>query len=160
MKKKLVLSLGSNLGNRYVYLRNAIRHIENSFHTPCTCSSYYTTPPWGETNQAQFINMALYLETDLAIELAFEKLQTIEKKMGRVKTKKWGPRSIDIDLLFYENEIYNTEQFTIPHPHLHERMFVLRPLLDILHDFYHPELRKTIAQLVDQLSDNSSLFCK
>jgi len=159
MKKKLVLSLGSNLGNRYAYIRQAITYIEECFAAPCVCSSYYTTPPWGETEQAQFINMALYIETHQSMDKCLTQLQAIELKMGRVKTKKWGPRSIDIDILFYEDNQVTTEALTVPHPHMHERVFVLKPVCDIVPDFFHPVLKVTMKNLLRELVDDSTLFC-
>jgi 2-amino-4-hydroxy-6-hydroxymethyldihydropteridine diphosphokinase len=158
MKNKLVLSLGSNLGNRYAYLRQAIHHIEQSFDTSTTCSRYHTTPPWGETNQAQFINMALYLDTDKSAVECMELLQKIEERMGRVKTKKWGPRSIDIDILFYANSLVTSPELVIPHPYMHERGFVMKPLSDIMPDFMHPVLNKTIAELQIGTLDDTLLF--
>jgi 2-amino-4-hydroxy-6-hydroxymethyldihydropteridine diphosphokinase len=160
MKKKLVLSLGSNLGNRYAYIQQAIRHINTVFDTTSTCSSYYTTPPWGETNQARFINMALYLYTDNSLPEAFNKLQIIEAEMGRIKTKKWGPRSIDIDILFYDDEIVRNEILIVPHPYLHQRIFVLKPLYDILPLYVHPQLHKSVTQLISAIEDDTSLFCR
>ena len=159
MKKKLVLSLGSNLGNRYAYIRQAIKHIEEFFELKCVCSNYYTTPPWGETNQSQFINMALYLETHKSIDDCLALLQAIELQMGRVKTKKWGPRSIDIDILFYEDKQVITEALTVPHPHMHERVFVLKPVCDIVPNFVHPVLKVTMNNLLRELADDSMLFC-
>ena len=159
MKKKLVLSLGSNLGNRYAYIRQAITYIEECFATPCMCSSYYTTPPWGETEQAQFINMALYLETPMSVNECLKQLHAIEVQMGRVKTKTWGPRSIYIDILFYEDNQVKTEALTVPHPHMHERVFVLKPLCDIVPNFVHPVLNITMRNLLSELVDDSLLFC-
>ncbi len=159
MKKKLVLSLGSNLGNRYAYIRQAITYIEECFAAACVCSSYYTTPPWGETEQAQFINMALYLETPKSVDECLTQLQAIELQMGRVKTKKWGPRSIDIDILFYEDSQVTTEALTVPHPYMHERVFVLKPVCDIVPNFVHPVLNITMRNLLLELEDDSTLFC-
>ena len=102
MKKKLVLSLGSNLGNRYAFLLRAIKEIEKSLDAKPVIAHFYETPPWGKENQPQFINTAIYCYTDIPILQCFNKIRTIEEEMGRLKTEKWGPRTIDIDLLFYE----------------------------------------------------------
>ena len=161
MKKKLVLSLGSNLGNRYAYLLMAIQKIEKYFESKPVIAHFYETPPWGNENQSRFINTAIYLHTDVLIEQCFNKIQDIEKEMGRKKTEKWGPRLIDIDILFYESNITNKKELIVPHQHLHERAFVLIPLKDILPHFVHPIINKSITELCnDELDNNTTLFSK
>ena len=160
MKKKLVLSLGSNLGNRYAYLLMAIQKIEKSFESKPVIAHFYETPPCGNENQSRFINTAIYLHTAVPIEQCFNKIQDIEKEMGRKKTEKWGPRLIDIDILFYESDIVNKNELMIPHRHLHERSFVLIPLQDILPHFIHPRINKTITELCNDLENDTSLFIK
>lgn len=160
MKKKLVLSLGSNLGNRYAYLLRAIQKIEKYFNSKSVVAHFYETPPWGNENQSRFINTAIYLHTDISIDQCLKKVQAIEKEMGRLKTEKWGPRIIDIDILFYEYDVLETDIITVPHQHLHQRAFVLKPLQDILPNFIHPLKNKTIIQLIKDIDDNTLLFLK
>ncbi|MCH1472827.1 MAG: 2-amino-4-hydroxy-6-hydroxymethyldihydropteridine diphosphokinase [Bacteroidia bacterium] len=160
MKKKLVLSLGSNLGNRYAYLLRAIHKIEKYFNSKPVVAHFYETPPWGNENQSRFINTAIYLHTDITIDQCLKKVQAIEKEMGRLKTEKWGPRIIDIDILFYEYDVLETDIITVPHQHLHQRAFVLKPLQDILPNFIHPLKNKAIIQLIDDIDDNTLLFSK
>ena len=160
MKKKLVLSLGSNLGNRYAYLLRAIQKIEKYFNSKPVVAHFYETPPWGNENQSRFINTAIYLHTDITIDQCLKKVQAIEKEMGRLKTEKWGPRMIDIDILFYEYDVLETDIITVPHQHLHQRAFVLKPLQDILPNFIHPLKNKTIIQLIEDIDDNTLIFSK
>lgn len=158
MKKKLVLSLGSNLGNRYVYLAFAKREITEAFQTTITSAQCYETPPWGEENQSNFLNTAVALEVDLPIYSILAKLQQIENNLGKVKIKKWGPRSIDLDILFYGSEIISDPLLNVPHPHLHTRAFVLAPLVDILPEFIHPTLGLSITELLSQIPNDTNLF--
>lgn len=160
MKKKLVLSLGSNLGNRYAYLLRAIQKIEKYFNSKPVVAHFYETPPWGNENQSRFINTAIYFHTDITIDQCLKKVQAIEKEMGRLKTEKWGPRMIDIDILFYEYDVLETDIITVPHQHLHQRAFVLKPLQDILPNFIHPLKNKTIIQLIEDIDDNTLIFSK
>jgi len=160
MKKKLVLSLGSNLGNRYAYLLRAIQKIEKYFNSKPVIAHFYETPPWGNENQSRFINTAIYLHTDIPLDQCLKKVQAIEKEMGRLKTEKWGPRMIDIDILFYEDDVVEIDELVVPHQHLHQRAFVLKPLQDILPNFIHPLKNKTIIQLIEDIDDNTLIFSK
>ena len=160
MKKKLVLSLGSNLGNRYAYLLRTIQKIEKYFNSKPVIAHFYETPPWGNENQSRYINTAIYLHTDIPIDQCLKKVQAIEKEMGRLKTEKWGPRMIDIDILFYEDDVVEIDELVVPHQYLHQRAFVLKPLQDILPNFIHPLKNKTIIQLIEDIYDNTLLFSK
>lgn len=160
MKKKLVLSLGSNLGNRYAYLLRAIQKIEKYFNSKPVIAHFYETPPWGNKNQSRFINTAIYLHTDIPLDQCLKKVQAIEKEMGRLKTEKWGPRMIDIDILFYEDDVVEIDELVVPHQYLHQRAFVLKPLQDILPNFIHPLKNKTIIQLIEDIDDNTLIFSK
>ncbi len=158
MKKKLVLSLGSNLGNRYAYLKQAIIAINEAFDILSLVAQFYETPPWGDTNQSRFINTAVLVETTLSPIQCIAVLQKIEKALGRTKTSKWGPRSIDIDILFYENEVLLQEGLVIPHPHLQNRAFVLAPICDLIPTYRHPLLKKTMTELLMGLNNNTTIF--
>ncbi len=116
-------------------------------------SSLYETRPWGVKEQPAFINMAVEAETGLSPEELLAAAKGIEKEMGRADTFKWGPRIIDLDILFYDDIVINRKHLQIPHPLLQERRFVLAPLSEISPDKVHPALKKTVRQLKEELKD-------
>jgi 2-amino-4-hydroxy-6-hydroxymethyldihydropteridine diphosphokinase len=158
MKNKLVLSLGSNLGNRYTYLLQAIASIDTSFDTKSTVAHFYETPPWGDVYQSQFINTAVSLYTDIPAAKCLTLLQYIEDSIGRTKTRKWGPRCIDIDIIFYGDKFLKIKDLSIPHLRMHERAFVIKPITDLSPDFIHPTLNKNMTQLLSEIADDTILF--
>jgi len=111
----------------------------------------YETEPWGERNQPRFINMAIEGETRLTPVRLLEVLKMIEDEVGRKETFRWGPRVIDLDILLYDDLVMDTSELIIPHPRMHEREFVLRPLAEIAPDKIHPVLKKTIRKLLCDL---------
>ena len=141
------IGIGSNLGNRQDNCLEAVRQLERHRVAVVKRSSMIETEPWGVTDQPQFINMAIEAETALFPEELFLLMKKIEKNMGREKTVHWGPRVIDLDILFYDDLVFNTEELTIPHPHLHDRDFVLTPLMEIAPEKVHPVLKKKISEL-------------
>lgn len=118
-------------------------------------SSLYRTAPWGKTEQAEFLNQAFEIHTELEPQELLETILAIEKHMGRSRQEKWGPRLIDIDILFFGDKIIKSPELIIPHPHLEERNFVLAPLAEIAPDFLHPLLQKTIRRLLEESPDKS-----
>jgi len=150
---KIYLHTGSNIGDRYEQLAEAIEHIEQEIGKVTAASTICETEPWGNTDQPNFFNQALEVETDYEPLDILDKIHKIEERMGRVRTQKWAKRNIDIDLIFYGNEIFKSEKLTVPHPHMHERNFVLIPIMEIAGEFVHPELGETIEELYFRSND-------
>ncbi len=144
------LALGSNLGEREANLRQALDQLGMRVHLT-TQSPIYETEPWGVTAQPRFLNLAVAGETDLGPHELLQFLKQIEQAMGRVPTVRYGPRLIDLDILFYDNVILESPDLTIPHPRLAERRFVLEPLADIAPDLVHPQLGLTMGELLARL---------
>ncbi len=147
MNHIIYLALGTNLGDRLANLHAAINAFPSSV-VHRQSSHIYETPPWGYLDQPAFLNMAVKCETDLDAASLLKRLKQIEVEIGRVESFRWGPRQIDIDILFYDDLILESESLTIPHPRLHQRAFVLVPLADIALDLIHPVFQKTIAELL------------
>ncbi|MFZ1977155.1 MAG: 2-amino-4-hydroxy-6-hydroxymethyldihydropteridine diphosphokinase [Bacteroidota bacterium] len=152
------LGLGSNKGRRERYLLRALAELDRisgSFFM--VQSSIYETEPVGIKEQPPFLNMAVELETDIDVQTLFGLLQEIEQKLGRTKSVRWGPREIDIDILYYGDTIMETEQLTLPHPGIPVRRFVLQPLSEIAPDFIDPREHRTIAALLKNCPDTSAV---
>ncbi|GAB4503331.1 MAG: 2-amino-4-hydroxy-6-hydroxymethyldihydropteridine diphosphokinase [Anaerolineales bacterium] len=147
MRHLVYLALGTNLGNRLSNLRMAIHSLPPQVQVVAE-SRVYETPPWGYTDQPPFLNMAIRAETDLPPAALLAYLKHIETQMGREKSMRWGPRLIDLDILFYDDLTLESPGLVIPHPHLHERGFVLAPLADLAPELEHPSLRRRIRDLL------------
>lgn len=144
------LSLGSNLGDRQKNIHAATEQIR-SLGTITAISKYYETEPQEVANQPWFINSVIELETTLSPHELLTRLLEIEQKLGRVRSKRFGARIIDIDILLYDEMIINEPDLIIPHPRLHERAFVLIPLLEIVADQPHPLLQRSFTELLQSL---------
>ena len=126
------LSLGANLGNREETLRAAVQRLaEKKGVTLCAVSSLYETAPWGKTDQPLFLNIAVFLQTSISPEALLSLAQSVETSLGRVRNERWGPRTVDIDILHIEGVQRHTQELTLPHPYMTERAFVLVPLAEI-----------------------------
>jgi len=145
------LLLGSNLGNRKEILDKAIKLLSQKVGVVILQSKDYETAPWGVTEQPDFLNLVVSIQTRLKPLQILEITQSIENQLGRIRKEKWGARLIDIDVLFYGNEIIDEPNLKIPHPLLQERDFALSPLAEIAPDFVHPVLEKTILELREKL---------
>jgi len=141
------------MGDKLGYLLKAKFSIQRKIGHIQTLSQVYETEAWGKTEQATFYNQVILVRTEMTAHEVLNTIHEIESQLGRQRTEHWGPRTIDIDILFYENEIINTPKLTLPHPRLHERNFVLVPLMEIASDFTHPILNKNIKELHELCPD-------
>jgi len=150
------IGIGSNLGDRQGNCRNAIALFAENRINVTKVSSMIETEPWGVKDQPGFINMAVEAETGMEPEELLETLKKIERDMGRVTDVRWGPRLIDLDILFYDDLVFSTPDLEIPHPYIQEREFVLKPLAEIAEDFMHPVFRKNVRQLLKDIEISSN----
>ena len=147
------LLLGSNMGNNQEQLQTAIKLIEERVGKLIRQSSLYATAAWGNTDQPDFLNQVLIIETRFGAVETLDKLLEIEKKMGRVRTIKNAPRIIDIDILFFNDDIINEQQLTVPHPEIQNRRFVLTPLNELSPNLVHPVLKQPLSVLLQHCPD-------
>ncbi|HVX48743.1 MAG TPA: 2-amino-4-hydroxy-6-hydroxymethyldihydropteridine diphosphokinase [Chitinophagaceae bacterium] len=151
------LLTGSNLGNRVSYLNTAAQYIQQRCGVILKTSSFYQTAAWGFTEQPDFYNQVIALQTQLPPGTLMQTLLDIEQAMGRKRDIKMGPRIIDIDILLIDDMVINTPMLTVPHPFLAERRFALAPLAEIAPAAAHPVLHKTVQQLLDDCPDTLSV---
>jgi 2-amino-4-hydroxy-6-hydroxymethyldihydropteridine diphosphokinase len=147
------LLIGGNMGDRPKNLSESTSWIEKEVGAIVKKSSIYETAAWGVTEQPSFLNQVLFVSTKLPPEDVLKTILSIEEKMGRKRVEKMGPRTIDIDILFYNNEIISLPNLSIPHPHIANRRFVLEPLAEIAPSFVHPVLQKNVAELLKVCPD-------
>lgn len=150
------LGLGTNLGSRAENLTAAREQLAARLRV-LRASSVYETEPWGFREQPAFLNQVVQAETDLSPARLLRYLKRLEKQLGRTKSFRYGPRLIDIDILFYAQSVINTRRLQIPHPRLPERAFVLVPLAEIAPEFVHPVLRRTVSELLLDCPDKESV---
>src|SRR5215211_2793940 len=143
------LALGTNLGDRLANLKQAISALTPQMEVQ-TKSQVYETPPWGYEDQPKFLNQVIKAQTYLEPEALLKHLKRLEVALGRKASFQNGPRLIDIDLLFYDDLVLNQPSLVIPHPRLHERGFVLLPLMDIAPDLVHPIHKKSVREMAAQ----------
>jgi len=147
MEHMVYIASGSNLENREANLSIAVESMPPEV-IPVACSPVYQTPPWGFVDQPAFLNQVIKAKTDLKPEELLGFLKQLEKEIGRESTFQYGPRLIDLDILFYDELIFNSPELIIPHPQIPERAFVLVPLSDIAPDYFHPVLLVSVNDLV------------
>ena len=153
------LGLGSNKGKRISYIEKAIEEISGLPETKIFVrSGIYETEPWGNIEQEDYLNSVIGIQTQLNAEDLLKELKSIEKHIGRKENKKWSEREIDIDLLFYGNEIIDKDHMKVPHGQIENRRFVLVPMNEIAPGFMHPVFKKSISQLLEDTTDILKVF--
>jgi 2-amino-4-hydroxy-6-hydroxymethyldihydropteridine diphosphokinase len=150
---KAYLLTGGNKGNRRGFLLQAKNEIERHCGSILQQSALYQTAAWGKTDQEDFLNQVLLVQTNLNVQAVMLTILHIEEMMGRVRSEKYGPRNIDIDILFFNNEIIHEPALTIPHPQIQNRRFVLEPMNEIAATLIHPVFQKTIHELLLECKD-------
>ena len=154
--RKIYLSIGSNKGNRYSFIKEALRLIQKDIGEVILISKIYETKSWGFQSD-DFLNLCILIKSELIPAELIIKLKNLEERIGRERNnEKIEAREIDIDILFYSDEIVNQKDLIIPHQRLHLRNFVLYPLNDIAADFIHPILLKSVNKLLNECEDNDT----
>jgi len=154
---EIYLLLGSNLGKREKLLLQAAEQIEAVVGEILKKSSVYQTQSWGVNNQPDYLNQVIFVKTSLKPRELLSRILLIEKGLGRKRIEKWGSRHIDIDILFYGDEIIDEPDLVVPHQYFHERRFAVEPMLEIAPDFIHPKLKKSIKSIALELTDKLSV---
>ena len=150
------IGFGSNIEDRLAFIKNAAEEINNDENCKILkFSSIYETKPFGEKDQANFLNAVAKVETNLSPHGLFQLIKKIERKLGRKDTYKWGPREIDLDLLFYNDIVFSDEKLTVPHPGIPQRDFVITPLVEIEPMLFHPVLKQKISDIYISESDRN-----
>jgi dihydroneopterin aldolase/2-amino-4-hydroxy-6-hydroxymethyldihydropteridine diphosphokinase len=152
------IGIGSNLGDKLKHCEKAISEIlKIDCHKLLAKSSFFKTQPIGYISQDWFVNGVIKIETDLEAPELFRTLKAIESRLGRVKTFRWGPRTIDLDILFFDEVEIHTEEIQIPHPLIQDRQFVLIPLAEIDRNFIHPVLKKAVQELLSNFKEDQGV---
>jgi 2-amino-4-hydroxy-6-hydroxymethyldihydropteridine diphosphokinase len=151
------LLLGSNLGDREIYLHKATEHIRERVGEIKAESSFYETAAWGVNDQPPYINQVLRVLTNLSAQGVLAEVLDVEKVLGRERLAKWGSRVIDIDILFYGDAVINDPDLVIPHPYFQDRRFAVEPMMELNATFVHPLLKKSIKSIALELTDKLSV---
>lgn len=157
---KVYLLIGGNMGDRMANLDIALNLMELNLGAIIQISSRYETAAWGLTDQPNFLNQAVLMHTSLSAKDLMQAILDVEKLMGRERTIPLGPRNIDIDIIYYNDEIINNESLTVPHPKITERRFVLLPMVEIAPHYIHPILSKSNTLLLKECGDSLAVHKK
>ena len=157
MASSVFISLGGNLGNTLEIFKNVYAEIEKKVGPITKKSSIYRTAAWGPIQQPDFLNQVIVMTTELLPEAVMTILLDMEKNLGRIREERWGPRIIDLDMLFYDEQILSTPLLQIPHPEIQNRKFVLIPLVEIAAEKTHPISQKTMAELLALSEDETEV---
>lgn len=152
-----VLSLGSNVGDRLNYLTLSKTAIQNYIGSIQLSSNIHETEPWGVDNQDSYLNQVITVQTNRTPNELLKYIHLIERELGRIRRVHYGPRTIDIDILYYGERIIDIENLKIPHPHIQKRRFILVPLSEILPKMQHPLLKKTNQELLNMVKDEGKV---
>lgn len=155
---KFYLLLGSNVGDRKKNLHEAITQLTDEGFGPTCVSSIYETEAWGIEDQPAFLNQACIVESSVEPAILLQKIKAIEKTVGRQKTAKWGPRIIDIDILYVDDKIISTAELKVPHPELYSRNFALIPMIEIAGELVDPVKHLTLDEIYDLCTDTKEVF--
>ena len=151
------LLLGSNTGDREGIMMLALAGLSSAGCTVVRRSGFWETAPWGNTDQHAFLNLAVAVETPQDADSLLRTALSVEASLGRIRNEKWGPRTIDIDILLFERSIIQSDHLQVPHPFLPQRRFALAPLAEIAPDYVHPLLNKSVQYLLDNCPDDSAV---
>lgn len=158
MNNQVYLLIGGNLGDRKALLQKARQGIEEYIGKIIGKSSIYETAAWGFESENDFLNQVLIVDSDLNPHQVLDKCHEIEKQLGRIRnSEQYASRTMDIDILFYNDEILDEPNLIVPHPKLHERRFTLEPLNEIAPDYIHPKLKKSMQELLSDCIDHSDV---
>ncbi len=157
MKQLAIFLLGSNLGNRLDSLEKAMQFLHSEIGQHETASSIYESAPWGKTDQPGFLNQVIGIRTSIDPFSILKKCLSHEKSAGRIREEQWGPRIIDIDLLYLDDRIIHESNLRVPHPGIPARRFTLIPLCEIYPAMVHPESGKTHLQLLQSCTDRGEV---
>lgn len=155
--QRVFIGIGSNLGDTIGNCRKALNEIA-AFAEMVKVSSLYETEPMGNEDQLNFTNSVVEIRTDLSPHELLSHLNSIEQKLGRVRVEKWGPRTIDLDIIFYNDKEIKDDDLIIPHPRAHLRRFVLEPICEIAPEFIHSEMKISVLELLKNLKDNKKVI--
>lgn len=152
------LSIGSNMGNRLDTFKKTFQLLDGHVHIKLlSCSSLYETDPVGYTDQDCFLNAVIKVETDLKPEELLQTCMQIEQELGRKRDIRWGPRTLDLDILLYNHENVETEILSIPHPRMDERAFVIIPLMELEPEMILPKMKTSLSDLLDKIPDKEGV---
>lgn len=158
--EKVVFVIGGNLGDRMKLIEQASKMLGENFSDPLISSSVFETEAWGNLSEGDYLNQVLVFQTNLTPEVVLTIIQDIENQLGRKREEKWGNRTMDIDILYFGQQVIQNQKLIIPHPFISRRKFVLEPLVEILPNFIHPVFLVSNTELLKTCSDTSSVVRK